>query len=187
MMWPSDDPGIITQIVFPNEGRLVNNPADPGGITNRGVTKPALAAFRGCPVTDQDIIDLTDQEAIALYRQNYIVKPGFDKIASLRVRTAVVDMAVLFGQTGAALETEKVAHADKIAHAAAGLEAVSGCDQDAIISDTDAVEINKAEPRGLINALSCYRIVHHAQVVKAHPARVVFIEGWDVRACGFIE
>lgn len=173
-----NDDDIIVQIVLPDEGGLVDNPNDPGGITIMGVTIAALSAFRGKPCTADDIRNLQRPEAIALYKQNYIVRVGFDKIASVAVRAAVVDMAVLFGQTGSAIAVEQ---------AALALEHVAGRPQDASISDADAAEINKCEPRALINALSVKRILHHADVVVAHPNRVEFLKGWDARACNFVQ
>lgn len=178
MIWPADDDGIIGTVVLPNEGGLVDNPDDPGGITNMGVTIAALSAFRGKPCTADDIRNLQRSEAIALYKQNYIARVGFDKITDVKVRTAVVDMAVLFGQTGSAIAVEQ---------AALALEHVAGMPQDAIISDHDAEFINKAEPRALINALSVKRILHHADVVAAHPNRLQFLRGWDARACAFVQ
>ncbi len=185
MIWPADDTGIITAIVFPNEGGLVNNRADRGGITNRGITKPALAEFRSVPVSqiaDADIVNLSDAEAIALYRRDYIERPGFDKITSVKLRTAAVDMAVLFGQTGADEALERTEHAALGIKQAAGQQLADG-----LISDVEAVEINKLEPRAVINALSVIRILHHADVVARRPNQVGFLKGWDDRACRFIE
>jgi len=49
--------------VLKHEGGLVNDPADPGGLTNRGITQ------RDYP--HLDIAHLTEAETIAIYRKDY--------------------------------------------------------------------------------------------------------------------
>src|SRR5258708_26968260 len=116
-----NDDDIITQVVLPHEGGYVDNPNDPLGATNFGVTIPSLQAFRSTLCTPDDIKNLTREEAIAVYKLNYVQRPGFDKITDVMLRAAVVDMAVLFGQTGSAIAIEQ---------SALMLEGVAGRPQD---------------------------------------------------------
>ncbi len=53
------------------EGGLVNNPADPGGITNLGVTLPTLTAFLGKSCTADDIRCLTRATVTPLYKRDF--------------------------------------------------------------------------------------------------------------------
>jgi lysozyme family protein len=53
------------------EGGYVDNPKDPGGATNMGITRAALACARGNAVSKSDIRNLTREEAAAIYRLNY--------------------------------------------------------------------------------------------------------------------
>lgn len=53
------------------EGGFVNNPKDPGGATNRGVTQRTLAAWRHKPVSVGDVRSLTVAEAGEIYRAMY--------------------------------------------------------------------------------------------------------------------
>ena len=80
------------------EGGYINHPADPGGCTNRGITKQTLAAWRGHVVTCEDIRNLTDSEAREIYRVRYL-KPFKD--VSLDLKPQVVDIAVNSGITTA--------------------------------------------------------------------------------------
>jgi lysozyme family protein len=57
--------------IFKFEGGYVNHPKDPGGATNMGITYKTLSAYRGYPVTNQDVKDLTKEEAREIYRRNY--------------------------------------------------------------------------------------------------------------------
>ncbi len=58
-------------LVLKHEGGYVDHPADPGGATNRGVTRATLAAWRGRPVSKAEVRALTRLEASAIYRKNY--------------------------------------------------------------------------------------------------------------------
>lgn len=53
------------------EGGFSDNPHDPGGATNLGITGRTLAAWRGHSVTSADVKALTRAEAAAIYRKQY--------------------------------------------------------------------------------------------------------------------
>ena len=54
-----------------NEGNYVNNPADPGGPTNFGITLNGLSAWRGRPCSAADVQQLTLAEARDIYEARY--------------------------------------------------------------------------------------------------------------------
>lgn len=58
-------------IVLAWEGGFSNNPADPGGATNFGITLATLQAHRQKKVTAEDVKAMTVEEAGAIYRKNY--------------------------------------------------------------------------------------------------------------------
>ena len=89
-------------VVVRLEGGYVNNPKDPGGATNMGVTLRALEAHRGRPCTPADVKALTPAEVRDIYGETYwpAVKgdqlpPGVDLI--------VFDAAVNCGRGRAAI------------------------------------------------------------------------------------
>ena len=53
------------------EGGYVDHPQDPGGCTNRGITRATLERWRRAPTTCDDVRDLTEQEARKIYRAHY--------------------------------------------------------------------------------------------------------------------
>ena len=53
------------------EGGFSDNPDDPGGATNFGITKRVLEAFLGHPVTVDDVRAMSSGTAIEIYRANY--------------------------------------------------------------------------------------------------------------------
>ncbi|MDB5596780.1 MAG: hypothetical protein JWM36_3741 [Hyphomicrobiales bacterium] len=58
-------------LTIAQEGGYVDHPRDPGGATNLGITRAALAAARGRPVTKAEVASLTRPEAAAIYRSYY--------------------------------------------------------------------------------------------------------------------
>lgn len=66
---------LATQIVA-REGGFVNDPDDPGGATNFGVTIHTLRQLRpNQRVTVQDVRDLTRAQAIEIYIEHYFTRP----------------------------------------------------------------------------------------------------------------
>lgn len=61
------------------EGGYVNHPADRGGPTNWGITQ-AVARDNGFT---GDMRNLTRAQAIAIYRSEYAIKPGFAAVAEV--------------------------------------------------------------------------------------------------------
>jgi len=57
--------------LFSVEGGYVDNPRDPGGATNMGITLATLTAWRHTPVSKADVQALTQDEATAIYHANY--------------------------------------------------------------------------------------------------------------------
>jgi hypothetical protein len=53
------------------EGGFCDNPSDPGGATNFGITKRTLEAFLGHEVTVDDVRSMSSGTAIEIYRANY--------------------------------------------------------------------------------------------------------------------
>ena len=62
---------ICLQHVLKHEGGYVDHPVDPGGATNMGITRKTLAAWRGYPVTKDEVRSLTVEEASRIYRDKY--------------------------------------------------------------------------------------------------------------------
>ena len=61
----------IQSYVLASEGGYVNHPRDPGKATNMGITIATLRAWRGTKVTNEDVRNLTQAEALAIYKAQY--------------------------------------------------------------------------------------------------------------------
>lgn len=85
----------ILAAVFAFEGGYVNDPRDPGGETNHGITV-AVARDHGYAGPMQD---LPKEKATEIYLDDYITKPGYDELIALSpaVGHKVVDAGVNTG------------------------------------------------------------------------------------------
>lgn len=85
----------IIEGVIDREGGYVNNPADPGGETNFGITV-ATARRNGYAGAMRD---LTRDQAAAIYVREYVTAPGFARIAAINIIIAekMVDAGVNCG------------------------------------------------------------------------------------------
>ena len=59
------------QKVIEHEGGYVNHPADPGGMTNLGVTKRVWEEWVGHPVGEKEMRALTAAQVAPLYKRKY--------------------------------------------------------------------------------------------------------------------
>lgn len=91
-----DDLDSMLDDIITREGGYVNNPADRGGATNYGITQATLSAFNGSPASVADVQALSVDQAKAIYRQNYYLKPGLDKLPAL-IQPVMLDAAVNSG------------------------------------------------------------------------------------------
>lgn len=85
---------ILTAVLM-KEGGYVNDPKDPGGETNHGIT---IAVARDYGYTGS-MKDLTKETASNIYVSNYINKPGYGELITMSpaVGQKVVDAAVNTG------------------------------------------------------------------------------------------
>lgn len=91
----------IIAAVLSIEGGYVNDPKDPGGETNHGITKAVAVAFG----YTGSMKDLDKDTATNIYVTNYINKPGYGDLITLSpaVGQKVVDAGVNAGTSRASL------------------------------------------------------------------------------------
>ena len=94
-------------LVLKEEGGFVNNPKDPGGMTNLGVTKAVWEKWVGHEATEAEMRALGPQDVAPLYKTNYWDKIGGDSLL-LGIDYAVFDMAVNSGVSRAAKTLQQV-------------------------------------------------------------------------------
>jgi len=89
----------ILDEIIRREGGYVNHPADRGGRRTFGITAQTLGAWLklGRPATAAEVQALTETEARAIYRQQYITGPGLDVITHPGLLHLLVDAGVHSG------------------------------------------------------------------------------------------
>jgi len=90
-----------------HEGGFVNHPADPGGMTNLGVTQRVWEDWVGHPVDEKEMRSLTPEKVAPMYKQKYWDKIAGDELPS-GVDLAVFDFAVNSGPGRAAKMLQRV-------------------------------------------------------------------------------
>lgn len=78
----------ILDAVLQFEGGFVNDPRDPGGATNRGITQRTLSVHLGRKATLTEVRNLSRETAAEIYRRRYwnaiggdMLPPGVDALA----------------------------------------------------------------------------------------------------------
>ena len=145
-----------------HEGGYVNNPADPGGMTNLGVTARVWEEWVGHPVDEKQMRALTPADVAPLYKRKYWDTCHADDLVS-GVDYCVFDVAVNSG-SGRAIKF---------------LQSCVGATPDGGYGSITAALVKKAEedPRRLIE-LYCAKRLEFLQSLKTFP---VFGKGWSKR------
>lgn len=95
---------IAIPIVLKHEGGYVNNPNDPGGATNFGISIRFLADYPDLGDFDHDgdvdvsdIQHMTQEDAIDIYKKTWWDKFGYERINDQTISTKVFDLAINMG------------------------------------------------------------------------------------------
>src|SRR3990170_1554728 len=82
--------------ILEREGGFVDHADDRGGPTNMGITLATLREWRGRETSAEDVRLLSEDEARAIYRDRYVVRPGFAAVPE-PLRSLLVDSGVNHG------------------------------------------------------------------------------------------
>lgn len=150
------------QYVLDNEGPDSNDAADHGGRTRFGITEKEAKAW------GYDIDKLTIDQAKYIYKRDYW---KFDGIASQRIATKLLDMAVNLGLATTIKMTQRV----------------TGTVVDGVIGPATIRAINYSTFDGAgefisLLKLACSCADRYATIVANDHAQVVFLRGWMERA-----
>lgn len=88
----------MLQFILSREGGYVNNTADKGGETNKGITNTTYNSYRktkGLPL--RSVKYMTNDELEEIYYKNYYLASGADKVNNPRLALYVFDTAVNMG------------------------------------------------------------------------------------------
>jgi len=137
------------------EGKYSNDPNDPGGETRWGISKRAFPSV--------DIVSLSREDAIALYRERYW---RFESVDDQMVANKLFDMCVNLGSS----TTVRL------------LQRVLGLVQDGQFGPKSLASVNKVDPQSLLTSLRLEQVIHYAQIISGKPSLVKYVRGWMRRA-----
>lgn len=159
--------------VLLNEGGFVDNPADPGGPTNRGITLATLVSVRfPNRVSVEDLRALTEDQARAIYVQRYVTGPKFHELSDERLFTLVVDCGVNHG-------TET---------ATRWLQRAAGVPADGIMGPQTLDALRPAgAPSVAYKRVLRQRLEKYAGIVHDDTRKSEFLVGWVRRAADFLD
>ena len=146
--------------IMKDEGGFVNDPRDPGGVTNLGVTRRAWEDWVGHGVMIAEIKALRPEDVKAFYRARYWNVINADSLPA-GVDYAVFDLAVNSG-CGRAAKT---------------LQKVVGVVADGAIGPLTLAAVAKLDPAHVISELCSMRIAF----MKGLPIWSIFGKGWTKR------
>jgi lysozyme family protein len=92
---------LAVQVILEHEGGYSDNPADPGGATNFGITQRELTRCADNLELPKDVKDLTKKSAAKYYQSEWWGKYNYNVINSQYLATKIFDMAVNMGASEA--------------------------------------------------------------------------------------
>lgn len=172
-------------ITLKHEGGFVNDPVDPGGATNWGMSIRYLKD-RGDMDKDgwldgdldhdgdidiNDIKNMTVEQAVELYRSGFWDKYKYDTIKDFTVAARVFDMTVNMGakQTGKIVQRALNKLGNKLV-------------VDGAVGPNTFKAINAADPEELMAEIRVEHAQFYLDLIAANPAMAKYKNGWLKRA-----
>lgn len=93
-------------LTLEREGGFVNDPLDPGGATNHGITLATLSLWKRKPASVEEVKKLSVNEAVRIYKALWWDAMGCEALPP-KIAVPLFDAGVLFGQTAAVMALQK--------------------------------------------------------------------------------
>lgn len=156
---------ILAPFILSWEGGFVNDPADRGGATNKGVTIASFKSWRkskGLPEpTVEDLKKLTDEEAIAIMKEKYWDRWKADQIKDQSIANILVDWVWGSGVYGIKIPQKML-----------------GVKQDGIVGPQTLAALNAKDSKEFFLEIKAEREAYFNRIVKSRPANAKFLRGW---------
>jgi len=166
------------KIILKHEGGLSDNPHDPGGLTNWGITIPFLTDFmcqkylgHPAPATREDIRNMTRDTAIQIYKDQVWDPNRYGELTNDQVGTKVFDVTVNMGEKWG--ETFAQQSANRLGQSLV---------VDGQIGSKSIAAINLCDPNAFLVEYCKQQKERYEQLVLHNPSLAVFLKGWLIRA-----
>ncbi len=174
----------LVEGVIGREGGYSNHPADRGGATRWGVTESVARAhgYQG------DMRQFPRDEAVAIYRRLYWIKPGFDQVAARApsVAAELFDTGVNMGPATAISFLKRALNALNRGEADYGDIGTAPIIDAATLAALDGL-LAKRGASGeavLLKALEALQGERYLHLAEARPANEAFVYGWLANRIG---
>ena len=147
------------EIVLKHEGGYVNDPDDPGGETNYGISKRSFPKY--------DIKNLTEEDAKDIYKRHFWDVSKADKVKD-ELRLDYFDMCVNMGQRSAVKCLQKAVN-----NSPGNKISVDGRIGPNTIKESKRISVNR---------LQSFRILYYAKLIMKKPTLEKYWYGWYRRS-----
>lgn len=152
--------------ILKHEGGWSDDPADPGGATNYGITLKTASSIGIC--TKEQLRAITPEQVAGIYQRGYW---RFDGLSSQRVATKLFDLCVNFGRRVGI----------SMAQDAMTLMGASLISDGLMGPETDRC-INAVAENQMLTALAHEAQARYLDIVSKRPESKKFLTGWLKRA-----
>ncbi|MVM40667.1 hypothetical protein GO730_28280 [Spirosoma sp. HMF3257] len=159
--------------ILKHEGGFVDDPDDPGGATNKGITFATFKAHAkkdlGIEPTLENLKALTDEQAGIIYKKNYWDTVKGDQIKSSSLGYALYDFNVNAGKNSVKVMQKTLN------------EMGANLTVDGGMGDKTVEAINKADPEVLFEKYQANRKQYYKDIIAKNPKLQKFEKGWMKR------
>jgi lysozyme family protein len=167
---PPDVNSILRDVIKREGGdKYTNIPGDRGGPTKYGITQATLENWRKAKLTEADVQALTEAEALDIYREIYVRRPGFLALPDELV-PVLTDMAVNHGPRNAIKM----------------LQRALGVADDGVFGNVTKEAVQRLSSARLRAGMCAERQILYAKIVVGDPTQLQFLLGWTNRNAQFI-
>lgn len=159
------------EFVLKNEGGLVDDPNDPGGITAWGISLRFYKTIKA-KVTANDIKRLTKDEAKNIYENHFWNRNKYYALNSQKIATKAFDMSVNCGVRASNQALQKA-----VMHSSKCILRVDG-----ILGDKTIAAVNSANEQDVYQSFKSFQRDYYLDVLKRFPELAKYKNGWLKRA-----
>lgn len=163
---------VAIPIILKNERGFSDNPRDPGGVTNFGITLRFYQQHINPNAIPETIKNLNKDEAIGIYKTFYWDKYKYSQILIQIIATKIFDMAVNLG--------EETAH-QRAQRATWAFNGYQSIDDDGILGPQTIAAINQIDQQ-LIHSLRSEHAARYRELLSINPFLFEFKKDWLTRA-----
>lgn len=179
------DKAILT--VLSHEGGFVDDPVDPGGATNWGISLRFLKSAGDLnndgildgdidgdgDVDYDDIKKMTRRQAIDIYKLHFWDKYKYDTIVDYSIAERTFDMCVNMGSSQAAKLVQRALQECGHKHIV----------DDGILGNLSFTAINATDPSKLLKEIRLQHVLFYLNLIAQKPQFEKYKKGWLRRAC----